>query len=698
MSKAKNLVIVESPAKAKTIEKFLGKQNYTVVASVGHVRDLPKSQFGIDIEHDFAVKYITIRGKGDTIKNLKKEARKANKIFLASDPDREGEAIAWHLQTALNLDPESQCRIVFNEITKEAVKEAVKHPRMIDTDLVDAQQARRVLDRMVGYKLSPLLWRKVKKGLSAGRVQSVALRLICEREEEIAHFVPEEYWSLKTALGKESDESFQVKLAKHQGKKIEIPTEEVMQNILEDLKDSQYQVTDISKSARRKNPPAPFTTSTMQQDAARRLNFTARKTMRIAQRLYEGVSLEKGGAVGLITYMRTDSVRISETAAHEAKGYIQETFGESYIGNNSYRGKKSNTNIQDAHEAIRPTSALRDPAAVKPYLSRDEFRLYQLIWSRFMASQMAAVRSELTKVTVKAKDYEFAASGSVILFDGYLKIYEEKTDKEDDGQMPLLKEGTILTFLEHHPQQHFTQPPARYNEASLIKTMEEKGIGRPSTYAAVIETIIGRNYVVREEKQFFPTEIGDLVNELLVTHFAEIITVDFTAQMESELDDIEDGKREWKTVIADFWSVFEQLLDKAEEEIGEVKIEDEVTDIICEKCGRPFAIKMGRFGKFLACTGFPQCRNTRPLLEEIGVKCPKCQNGEIVRRRSKKGRVFYGCSNYPECDFVTWGKPTGARCPECEEGWLVEQPTRHGVEIKCENKYCNYKRKEENDG
>lgn len=691
MSTAKSLVIVESPAKAKTIEKFLGKRNYTVVASVGHIRDLPKSQFGIDIENDFAVKYITIRGKGDTIKNLKKEAKKASRVLLASDPDREGEAIAWHLQTALSLDPESPCRIVFNEITKDAVKEAVKHPRKVDMDLVDAQQARRVLDRMVGYKLSPLLWRKVKKGLSAGRVQSVALRLICEREEEIRNFVPEEYWSLKTDL-KSVKDALSVKLAKAHGKKIEIPNEAAMEAILDDLKGSEYRVESVSKSPRRKNPPAPFTTSTMQQDASRRLGFTARKTMRIAQRLYEGVSLEKGAPVGLITYMRTDSVRISETARTEARGYIEDRYGKAYLGSGASRGKK-NDNIQDAHEAIRPTSALRDPAEVKPYLGRDEFRLYQLIWSRFMASQMAAVRSELTKITVHAGDYEFAATGSVIQFDGYLKVYEEKRDKEEEARLPVVEEGEVLQFQKHHPQQHFTQPQARYNEASLIKTMEEKGIGRPSTYAAVIETIIGRNYVVREEKQFFPTEIGDLVNELLVNHFGDIITVDFTAHMESELDEVEDGGREWKSVIAEFWSVFEGLLDKAEEEIGEVKIEDEITDIICEKCGRPFAIKMGRFGKFLACTGFPECRNTRPLLEEIGLTCPKCKNGQVVRRRSKKGRVFYGCSHYPDCDFVTWGKPTGELCPECGEGWLVEQRTRNGMEIRCENKNCHYKRK-----
>lgn len=695
--RAKNLVIVESPAKAKTIEKFLGRGHYQVVASMGHVRDLPKSQLGVDIDNDFTPKYITIRGKGPIIADLKKAAKKANKIYLASDPDREGEAIAWHLSHQLGLDDGDKCRITFNEITKDAVQEAVHEPRTIDMDLVDAQQARRVVDRIVGYKLSPLLWRKVKKGFSAGRVQSVALRLICEREEEINNFEPVEYWSLTSQFKTVKGDLFSAKLAKIKGKKAEVANEEAMQAILNDLDQATYDVQQVKRSKRKKNPPRPFTTSSLQQEASRRLNYTARKTMRIAQGLYEGVALGKTGSVGLITYMRTDSVRISDAARDEARGLIESSYGKEYLGG-SPRAVKTGGNVQDAHEAIRPTSALRSPKEIKPYLTNEQYKLYHLIWTRFMASQMAAAEVQQTSASIQSGPYTFGASGSVILFDGYLKVEQElNKDKKDDDLLPELNEGDSVTLEKHEPKQHFTQPPARYNEASLIKTMEELGIGRPSTYVAIIETITGRNYVVRENKQFYPTEAGELVNDLLVTHFGDTINVDFTAELESELDDVEKGDRYWKDVIRTFWRAFEPHLEKAEENIGDVKIEDEVTDIICEKCGKPFVIKMGRYGKFLACSGFPDCRNTRPLLEKIGVTCPKCGQGDVVKRRSKKGRIFYGCSRYPDCDFVSWDKPTGEPCPECQDGYLVEKNTRRTHRIVCSNKDCNYKLEKEAD-
>lgn len=686
------LIIVESPAKAKTIKKYLGK-NYTVTASMGHVRDLPKSQFGVDIENDFAVKYINIRGKGPLINELKKEAKKADRIFLASDPDREGEAIAWHLQHILGIAPDEKCRVSFNEITKDAVKAAIKEPRLIDTDRVDAQQARRVLDRIVGYQLSPLLWRKVKKGLSAGRVQSVALRLICEREKEILDFVPEEYWTLEITLQNGEKKKFLAKLAKKNNKKIDIKDKAQMDGILADLSGETYMVDSVKSTKKRKNAPLPFTTSVLQQEANRKLNFTAKKTMRLAQGLYEGIQLGREGNVGLITYMRTDSVRISDQAKAQAESYILANYGKDYLGEGAKTTKKSaSKNIQDAHEAIRPTYIERDPESLKEYLSRDEYRLYKLIWSRFLASQMSAAVFEVTTASIKAGDYTFSASGRVGVFAGYQVLYEDAQDAEKEAsKLPKLTEGETLTHLANDPKQHFTQPPARYTEASLIKLMEEKGIGRPSTYVATIETIIARNYVYREKKSFFTTEVGELVNELLVENFGDIINVDFSAKLESDLDSIEEGNRYWKDVLGDFYGVFHKQLEVAEENIGDVKIQDEITDIMCEKCGRPFAIKMGRYGKFLACTGFPECRNARPLLEEIGVKCPKCGEGNVVKRRSKKGRVFYGCDKYPECDFVTWEKPTGEICPECGEGYLVEHVTKNGVSKVCTTKGCNYK-------
>lgn len=686
------LIIVESPAKAKTIKKYLGK-NYTVTASMGHVRDLPKSQFGVDIENDFAVKYINIRGKGPLINELKKEAKKADRVFLASDPDREGEAIAWHLQHILGIAPDEKCRVSFNEITKDAVKAAIKEPRLIDTDRVDAQQARRVLDRIVGYQLSPLLWRKVKKGLSAGRVQSVALRLICEREKEILDFVPEEYWTLEITLQNGEKKKFLAKLAKKNNKKIDIKDKAQMDGILADLSGETYMVDSVKSTKKRKNAPLPFTTSVLQQEANRKLNFTAKKTMRLAQGLYEGIQLGREGNVGLITYMRTDSVRISDQAKAQAESYILANYGKDYLGEGTKTTKKSaSKNIQDAHEAIRPTYIERDPESLKEYLSRDEYRLYKLIWSRFLASQMSAAVFEVTTASIKAGDYTFSASGRVGVFAGYQVLYEDAQDAEKEAsKLPKLTEGETLTHLANDPKQHFTQPPARYTEASLIKLMEEKGIGRPSTYVATIETIIARNYVYREKKSFFTTEVGELVNELLVENFGDIINVDFSAKLESDLDSIEEGNRYWKDVLGDFYGVFHKQLEVAEENIGDVKIQDEITDIMCEKCGRPFAIKMGRYGKFLACTGFPECRNARPLLEEIGVKCPKCGEGNVVKRRSKKGRVFYGCDKYPECDFVTWEKPTGEICPECGEGYLVEHVTKNGVSKVCTTKGCNYK-------
>ena len=687
------LVIVESPAKAKTIKRYLGR-DYTVAASMGHVRDLPKSQFGVDVDHDFEVKYINIRGKGPLIKDLKKAAKKADRVFLASDPDREGEAIAWHLQYILGISPDSKCRVSFNEITKDAVKKAIKEPREIDMDRVDAQQARRVLDRIVGYKLSPLLWRKVKKGLSAGRVQSVALRLICEREKEILDFIPEEYWSLDVTLKNHERKSFQAKLTKKDQKKIQtIGSKSEMDAILEELKGVEYEVAAVKTSAKHRKAPLPFTTSVMQQEANKKLNFTARKTMRIAQSLYEGVTLGRSGSIGLITYMRTDSTRVSDQAKEQAKTYILENFGEQYYQHSQASAKKkSNQNVQDAHEAIRPTYIERDPESVKQYLSNDEYKLYKLIWTRFIASQMEAAKFDVTNAEIDAGAYTFSASYTVNVFPGYQIVYDDAAESKKEKELPALTVGEKLTHVKDDPQQHFTQPPARYTEASLVKTLEEKGIGRPSTYAAIIETITARNYVYREKKSFYTTEVGELVNELLVHNFGDIINVNFTARLESDLDLIEVGEREWKAVIREFYDIFSEKLSIAEENIGDdVKIEDEITDIICEKCGRPFAIKMGRYGKFLACTGFPECKNARPLFEEIGVTCPKCGEGHVVKRRSKKGRVFYGCDRYPDCDFVTWEKPTGEICPQCQDGYLVEHITKKGASKVCSNKNCNYK-------
>ena len=692
----KTLVIVESPSKAKTIEKFLGKNKYEVLASVGHVRDLPKSQLGIDVENDFAMKYITIRGKGDKIKELKKAASKADAVLLAPDPDREGEAIAWHLMETLKIDPESCCRIEFNEITKDAVKNAVKHPRQIAYNRVNSQQARRVLDRFIGYQLSPLLWRKVKKGLSAGRVQSVTVRLICEREEEINSFIPEEYWTLDNEFATSDKGTLAAKLAKIDGKKAEIHSEAEMQVILDALKDAVYTVADVKVQKKTKNPSAPFITSTLQQDAYRKLNFVAKRTMRTAQQLYEGVSLGKAGTLGLITYMRTDSTRISDVAKADAAAFIKANYGEAYLPKVQKEYKNKN-NAQNAHEAIRPTYVDKTPESVKAYLTPDQYKLYKLIWERFVASQMAPAQLEQTTVLIRSGVYDFTANGTVVTFNGYKEVYEEPADdKEENQKLTKVETGQTLSSKKLLPKQHFTQPPARYTEASLIKALEELGIGRPSTYAATIDTILTRNYVVREAKQFYPTELGTIVVDLLKEHFPDIVNVDFTADMETKLDGIEEGEHYWKDVVRDFYEPFSKDLAAAEEKIGKIKIEDEVTDEICEKCGRNMVIKIGRFGKFLACPGFPACSNAKPLLEKIDVPCPECEHGEVVLRRSKKGRTFYGCSNYPECSFVSWDKPTGKRCPHCNS-IMVERRTKKGKLIICSNKECNYEPEQQPD-
>lgn len=681
------LVIVESPAKAKTIERYLGKK-YKVKASMGHVRDLPKSQMGVDINNGYEPKYITIRGKGQIIKELKTAAKKAKKVFLAADPDREGEAIAWHLANMLDLDIHSDCRVVFNEITKDAVKESFQHPRAIDMNLVDAQQARRVLDRLVGYNISPLLWKKVKKGLSAGRVQSVALRLIIDREKEIKQFQPEEYWTIQAEFVKGS-ETFTASFYGVDGQKLELKNEADVSAILRRINGNHFTVTSVTKKERKRNPVPPFTTSSLQQEAARKLNFRTKKTMMIAQQLYEGIDLGSEGTVGLITYMRTDSTRVSESAQQEALSYIEATFGKEFAAQEKRKEKKS-VNAQDAHEAIRPTSVFRDPEKVKPYLTRDQFRLYKLIWERFIASQMAAALLDTMSVELENEGVIFRASGSKVKFPGFMKVYVEGTDDQTDEQdrfLPDLQEGETVVSKDIEPKQHFTQPPPRYTEARLVKTLEELGIGRPSAYAPTIDTIQKRNYVVLENKRFVPTELGEIVVELILEFFPEIIDVEFTAKMEKNLDEIEEGKVQWVKVVDEFYREFEKRLQIAEKEMKEVEIKDEPAGIDCEVCGSPMVYKMGRFGKFVACSNFPECRNTKPIVKEIGVKCPKCHEGNIVERNSKKKRIFYGCDRFPQCDFVSWDKPLARRCPKCE-GLLVEKKLKKGVQVQCTS--CDY--------
>ena len=692
---AKYLVIVESPAKVKTIKKFLGK-NYEVAASNGHVRDLPKSQLGFDVENDFEPKYITIRGKGDILANLRKEVKKADKVYLATDPDREGEAISWHLATALKLNDKDAKRITFNEITKNAVKASLKNPREIDMNLVDAQQARRVLDRIVGYKISPVLWAKVKRGLSAGRVQSVALRIIADREDEIAAFIPEEYWSL--------DANFKVKgekkplVAKFYGtkdEKITIHNEEEMNKILAELEDAEYKVVDVKRGERSKKAPLPFTTSTLQQEASKALNFATSKTMRIAQQLYEGVDIKGSGTVGLITYLRTDSTRISEEADANARAYVGKAYGEEYVAEAASEQKQKNDgkNIQDAHEAIRPSDVTRVPAEIKESLTRDQFRLYQLIWKRFVASRMQPAKYETTSVKIGADDYRFTVSASKIIFEGFRLAYVESDEEKQSGNVMVksIDKDSELTKESFDYKQHFTQPPAHYTEASLVKTLEELGIGRPSTYAPTISTIIARRYVAKENKNLYMTELGEVVNNIMKQSFTSIVDVNFTAYMEGLLDMIAEGKVEWKSVISNFYPDLNEAVEKAEKELETVKIEDEVTDVVCEECGRNMVIKYGPHGKFLACPGFPECRNTKPYLEKIGVACPKCGK-DIVLRKTKKGRRYYGCEDNPECDFMSWQKPSEEKCPKCGS-YMVEK----GNKLVCGNEQCGFVKNKEKD-
>ena len=684
---AKNLVIVESPAKVKTIKKFLGS-NYEVIASMGHVRDLPRSQMGIDVENDFEPKYITIRGKGELLAKLRKAAKTANKVYLATDPDREGEAISWHLVAALKLDEKKMSRITFNEITKNAVKASLKNPRGIDMNLVDAQQARRVLDRMVGYQISPLLWAKVKRGLSAGRVQSVALRIIADRENEIAAFIPQEYWSLDadfTVPGRKTP------LTAHfygTDKKMSLASRAEVDQILKELEGVSYEITDVKHSERQKKPPLPFTTSTLQQEASKALNFATAKTMRIAQQLYEGVDIKSEGTVGVITYLRTDSTRIAAEAAAAAADYIRENFGEAAIGENA--GKNAaGSHAQDAHEAIRPTDIRRTPAMVKDSLTRDQFRLYQLIWKRFTASRMANAVYDTASVKIRGGKYMFTMSSSNLKSAGFMDVYMTEEDERFSGSRGAesLTKETALTLAGLKPEQHYTQPPAHYTEASLVRTLEELGIGRPSTYAPTITTIVARRYITKEQKNLYMTELGEVVNRIMCQEFPQIVDVHFTANMELLLDSVADGKIEWKTIVRNFYPDLKEAVDKAESELDRVKVADEESDVICENCGRRMVIKYGPHGKFLACPGFPECRNTKPFLEKIGVKCPEC-GGEIVLKRTKKGRRYFGCENNPECNFISWTKPSGKTCPKCGK-YMTEK----GPNLVCSDPNCGYREK-----
>ena len=682
---AKYLVIVESPAKVKTIKKFLGS-NYEVLASNGHVRDLPKSQLGIDVEHDYEPKYITIRGKGDILAKLRKEVKKAEKVYLATDPDREGEAISWHLYIALKLADKKVYRITFNEITKNAVKESLKNAREINTSLVDAQQARRVLDRMVGYRISPLLWAKIKRGLSAGRVQSVALRIICDREDEINAFIPEEYWTL--------DALFQIKgekkplVAKYYGTtegKAAISSEEELNKILKDLKDADFKVTDVKKGERIKKAPLPFTTSTLQQEASKVLNFSTQKTMRLAQQLYEGVELKDAGTVGIITYLRTDSTRVAEEAVAMARDYITETYGSEYAAQDTTE-KKNGQKIQDAHEAIRPTNIRYTPAELKDSLSRDQFRLYQLIWKRFTASRMSNARYETTSVKIDAGNHRFTVAASKLAYDGFMSVYLDDEDEiqESNTLVKDITKDTQLKLSEFEPKQHFTQPPAHYTEASLVRALEELGIGRPSTYAPTITTILARRYVVKEDKNLYVSELGEVVNNMMKDAFPSIVDVNFTANLETLLDKVEEGVIDWKTVVSNFYPDLDEAVNKAEKELAEIKIADEESDEICDVCGRRMVIKYGPHGKFLACPGFPECRNTKPYFEKIGVACPKCGK-DIVVRKTKKGRKYYGCENNPDCDFMVWQRPSNEKCERCGSIMLIK-----GNKLVCANESCGF--------
>lgn len=683
---AKNLVIVESPTKVKTIKKFLGK-NYEVVASNGHVRDLPKSQLGIDPDNDFEPRYITIRGKGDLLASLRKEVKKADHIYLATDPDREGEAISWHLTKALKLEDKSFSRITFNEITKNAVKNSFKNPRDIDMNLVDAQQARRILDRMVGYRISPLLWAKVKRGLSAGRVQSVTLRIICDREAEINAFIPKEYYTLEAELAvKGAKKPIVASFYGDKNGKMDISDKATLDEIMKSCEKETFQVISSKKSRREKKKPLPFTTSTLQQEASKALNFSLQKTMQVAQQLYEGVDIKGSGTVGLITYLRTDSVRISDEAKADAKAFITETYGEAYSDDTDIATKKSKKNIQDAHEAIRPANLRLVPSDIKDSLSRDQFRLYQLIWRRFMASQMSAAEYETTTVRVGAGNYVFSLATSKRTFDGFMSVYVSADDEEEEKNAitESLQEGSVLTLKEFQEKQHFTQPPAHFTEASLVHTLEELGIGRPSTYSPTITVLLKRRYIGKEGRSIFVTELGDVVNDIMKESFATIVDESFTANMESLLDGVEDGEVDWKSIVRNFYPDLEESVKTAEEQLQKVDIADEVTDVICENCGRNMVVKYGPHGKFLACPGFPDCRNTKPYLEKIGVACPKCGK-DIVVRKTKKGRRFYGCEDYPECDFMSWPRPVADKCPKCG-GYMVQKGNR----VVCADEQCGY--------
>ena len=682
-AKKKTLVIVESPSKAKTIGKYLGS-SYKVIASVGHVRDLPKSKLGIDIDNDFEPEYISIRGKGDLIKELKKEAKAAGKVYLATDPDREGEAISWHLAYLLGIDADEPCRIVFNEITRDAIKNAVKNPRPIDLKLVDAQQARRVLDRLVGYQISPLLWRKIRRGLSAGRVQSAALKIICDRENLIKNFVPKEYWNINAVFKK--GKKFTARLAERDGKKFIAENGEQASAAVSELNAGKYIVSQIVRKERTRKPFAPFTTSSLQQDAANKIGFTTRKTMMVAQQLYEGVEIKGMGTVGLVTYIRTDSVRISQEARAAARSYIEKNFGKQYAADNIYTNKKKD--IQDAHEAIRPSRIDIDPEAIKDSLTKDQYSLYKLIWSRFLSSQMAAAVFDGMQVTIENGPYNLKASGSKLIFDGYQKVYSPNFDEDKDKLLPELTEGEELKAEDITSEQKFTEPPSRFTEASLVKDLEEKNIGRPSTYAPIIATLLDRKYIKREKKTLLPTDLGFLVTELMEQYFTEIVDAGFTAEMEDKLDDIEAKDLNWKQVVREFYGPLKEELEVADKAIEKVKLEDTLSGDICELCGRPMAIKTGRFGEFLACTGYPECKNTKAIVKSINVKCPDC-GGDIVAKRGRSGKIFYGCSNYPDCKRAFWYKPTNRKCPQCGQ-LLLEKHTKN-TKYVCSNDKCGYR-------
>ncbi|MCQ4936580.1 MULTISPECIES: type I DNA topoisomerase [Anaerotignum] len=689
----KYLVIVESPAKATTIGKFLGS-SYKIEASMGHIRDLPKSQLGIDVENDFEPKYITIRGKGDLLSKLRRDAKSADKVFLATDPDREGEAISWHLVHALNLGEDKDIsRITFNEITKTAVKRSITEAREIDMDLVNAQQARRVLDRVVGYTISDLLWQKVKKGLSGGRVQSVALRIICDREEEILAFIPTEYWSLTAKLSDKNAKHLDAKFYGKGDTKMELPDGEITDEVVKGVEGKDFLVTDVKTGVRQKKPVAPFTTSTLQQEASKHLNMATQKTMMIAQQLYEGINIKGEGTVGLVSYIRTDSFRISDEAYSAVVSFIKEEYGDKYV-NPERVIYKSKGKTQDAHEAIRPTEVLRTPDSIKESLSKDQFRLYKLIWERFVASQMSPAVYDTLSVKMQAGEYSFRSSGSSLKFKGFLEAYNKGED-EDEKMIPLLEKGDILKVETLLPEQHFTQPPARFTDASLIKMLEEIGVGRPSTYAPTLTTILARHYVIKEAKNLYPTELGEAVNDIMKGYFSDIVDVDFTANMEKRLDEVENGHEEWKQVIRDFYPAFQECVTDAREKLAKVEIKDEVSDVICEKCGKNMVIKYGRYGKFLACPGFPECQNTKPFFEEAGVNCPEC-GGKVLIRKTKKGRIYYGCENNPECGFMSWNKPTGEKCPEC--GSFMVEKGRKNVKIVCSNEKCGYIKEKPTEG